>query len=185
MNTLFYTMLGYIWQYVTNPKAIMALSFFVAILAMHNTVPNKVFWIIVSVYILGLMAWGIYEFVQRYRQEQQGEILAEAITKDTVAEYGKQKNKEELHLINQQMKDSIQLLRKSKLGDKKGSIALYELPWYMVIGNPAAGKSSAIYNSGLRFPFEETHQKMVSAGLSGTRSCDWFFSTDGILLDTA
>lgn len=185
MNTLFYTMLGYIWQYVTNPKAIMALSFFVAILAMHNTVPNKVFWIIVSVYILGLMAWGIYEFVQRYRQEQQGEILAEAITKDTVAEYGKQKNKEELYLINQQMKDSIQLLRKSKLGDKKGSIALYELPWYMVIGNPAAGKSSAIYNSGLRFPFEETHQKMVSAGLSGTRSCDWFFSTDGILLDTA
>ena len=185
MNTLFYTMLGYIWQYVTNPKAIMALSFFVAILAMHNTVPNKVFWIIVSVYILGLMAWGIYEFVQRYRQEQQGETLAEAITKDTVAEYGKQKNKEELHLINQQMKDSIQLLRKSKLGDKKGSIALYELPWYMVIGNPAAGKSSAIYNSGLRFPFEETHQKMVSAGLSGTRSCDWFFSTDGILLDTA
>ncbi len=79
MNTLFYTMLGYIWQYVTNPKAIMALSFFVAILAMHNTVPNKVFWIIVSVYILGLMAWGIYEFVQRYRQEQQGETLAEAI----------------------------------------------------------------------------------------------------------
>ncbi|PBV22757.1 type VI secretion protein IcmF/TssM N-terminal domain-containing protein, partial [Pseudomonas aeruginosa] len=62
---------------------------------------------------------------------------------------------------------------------------LYELPWYMVIGNPAAGKSSAIYNSGLKFPFEETHQKMVSAGLSGTRNCDWFFSTEGILLDTA
>lgn len=73
------------------------------------------------------------------------------------------------------MKESIQLIRKSKLGDKKGNAALYELPWYMVIGNPAAGKSSAIYNSGLKFPFEETHQKMVSAGLSGTRNCDWFF----------
>ncbi len=57
-----------------------------------------------------------------------------------------------------------------------------ELPWYMVIGNPAAGKSSAIYNSGLKFPFEETHQKSVSAGLSGTRHCDWFFSTEGVLL---
>ena len=73
------------------------------------------------------------------------------------------------------MKESIQLIRKSKLGDKKGNAALYELPWYMVIGNPAAGKSSAIYNSGLKFPFEETHQKSVSAGLSGTRHCDWFF----------
>ena len=83
------------------------------------------------------------------------------------------------------MKESIQLIRKSKLGDKKGNAALYELPWYMVIGNPAAGKSSAIYNSGLKFPFEETHQKSVSAGLSGTRHCDWFFSTEGVLLDTA
>ncbi len=78
---------------------------------------------------------------------------------NTHAEYGKQKNKDEIHLIQQQMKESIQLIRKSKLGDKKGNAALYELPWYMVIGNPAAGKSSAIYNSGLKFPFEETHQK--------------------------
>ena len=185
MNTLFYTLLGYVWQYVTNPKAIMALSFFVAILAMHNAVPDKVFWIIVTVYIFSLIIWGIYELVQHYRNGKQGEILSEAISKDTEAEYGKIKNKEELQLINQQMKDSIQLIRKSKLGDKKGSAALYELPWYMVIGNPAAGKSSAIYNSGLRFPFEETHQKMVSAGLSGTRNCDWFFSTEGVLLDTA
>ncbi|WP_180177261.1 type VI secretion system membrane subunit TssM [Acinetobacter sp. YH12039] len=185
MNTLFYTILGYVWQYVTNPKAMVALSFFVAIVAMHNSIPQKTFYIVVAVYILGLILWGIYELVQHYRHKKQGEELAEAIAKDNEAEYGKQKNKEELALINQQMKDSIQLIRKSKLGDKKGNAALYELPWYMVIGNPAAGKSSAIYNSGLRFPFEETHQKMVSAGLSGTRNCDWFFSTDGVLLDTA
>ena len=106
------------------------------------------------------------------------------MSKNAEAE-NKYKNKEELQLINQQMKQSIQLLRKSKLGDRKGNAALYELPWYMVIGNPAAGKSSAIYHSGLNFPFEETHRKTVSAGLSGTRNCDWFFSTDGVLLDTA
>ncbi|MEG2471835.1 type VI secretion system membrane subunit TssM [Acinetobacter sp.] len=185
MNALFYTLLGYIWQYVTNPKAIMALSFFVALAAVRNAVPNKVFWMMAAVYVLCLIIWGVYELIQHYRHGKQGEALAEAISKDTEAEYGKQKNKEELQLINQQMKDSIQLIRKSKLGDKKGTAALYELPWYMVIGNPAAGKSSAIYNSGLRFPFEESHQKMMSAGLSGTRSCDWFFSTEGVLLDTA
>ncbi|CAM4326267.1 type VI secretion system membrane subunit TssM [Acinetobacter pragensis] len=185
MNTLFYTLLGYVWQYVTNPKAIMALSFFVAIMAMRNSVPNNYFWMITALYILGLVIWGIYEIIQHHRNGKQGEILADAIVKDTETEYGKLKNKEELQLINQQTKDSIQLIRKSKLGDKKGNAALYELPWYMVIGNPAAGKSSAIYNSGLRFPFEATHQKMISSGLSGTRNCDWFFSTDGVLLDTA
>ncbi|OTG90665.1 type VI secretion system membrane subunit TssM [Acinetobacter sp. ANC 3832] len=180
-----YIILGYLWQYVTNPKAIIALSLFVALLSSYSVIPRQYFWMLVAVYVLGLFIYGIYWLIQRKRNADQGEALVEAITKDTEAEYGKQKDKEELQLINQQMKDSIQLIRKSKLGDKKGNAAVYELPWYMVIGNPAAGKSSAIYNSGLKFPFEETHQKMVSAGLSGTRNCDWFFSTEGVLLDTA
>ncbi|OTG56500.1 type VI secretion protein [Acinetobacter sp. ANC 4204] len=185
MNSLFYNVLGYVWQYVTNPKAIIALSCFVALFAMYNTIPAKVFWALMICYVLGLVIWGVYLLIMRRRHAAQGEVLADAIAHDTKAEYGKQKNNDELHLIQQQMKESIQLIRKSKLGDKKGNAALYELPWYMVIGNPAAGKSSAIYNSGLKFPFEETHQRSVSAGLSGTRQCDWFLSTEGVLLDTA
>ncbi|WP_284880452.1 type VI secretion system membrane subunit TssM [Acinetobacter variabilis] len=184
MNTLIYTVLGYVWQYVTHPKVIMALSFLVVLISMKNTVSDRVFWSLAAVYITVLVGWGIYELIQRYRHGKKGKALAEAMSKNAEAE-NKYKNKEELQLINQQMKQSIQLLRKSKLGDRKGNAALYELPWYMVIGNPAAGKSSAIYHSGLNFPFEETHRKTVSAGLSGTRNCDWFFSTDGVLLDTA
>ena len=180
-----YIILGYVWQYVTNPKAIIALSLFVALVSAYNTIPRQYFWPLAAAYVIGLIGYGIYWFIQRKRHAEQGEELAEAIEKDTQAEYGKQKDKDELQLINQQMKESIQLIRKSKLGDKKGNAALYELPWYMVIGNPAAGKSSAIYNSGLKFPFEETHQTAVSSGLSGTRNCDWFFSTEGVLLDTA
>ncbi|EOY9601298.1 type VI secretion protein IcmF/TssM N-terminal domain-containing protein, partial [Acinetobacter baumannii] len=180
-----HTILGYLWQYITNPKAIIALSLFVALMSSYTSIPRHIFWALASAYALGLIVYGIYWLIQRKKHAVQGEELAQAIEKDTQAEYGKNKDKEELQLISQQMKESIQLIRKSKLGDKKGNAALYELPWYMVIGNPAAGKSSAIYNSGLKFPFEETHQKMVSAGLSGTRNCDWFFSTEGILLDTA
>lgn len=180
-----YTILGYVWQYVSNPKAIIALSIFVALVSMYNTIPRQYFWPLVVAYVLGLIGYGIFWLIRRKRNEKQGEALAEAIGKDTESEYGKVKDKDELQLINQQMKDSIQLIRKSKLGDKKGNAALYELPWYMVIGNPAAGKSSAIYNSGLKFPFEETHKSTVSSGLSGTRNCDWFFSTEGVLLDTA
>ncbi|SPL69710.1 type VI secretion system membrane subunit TssM [Acinetobacter stercoris] len=180
-----YTILGYLWQYVTNPKAIIALSLFVALVSSYNVIPRHIFWALFAVYVLGLIVYGIYWLIQRRKHAKQGEELAEAIERETESEYNKNKDKEELQLINQQMKESIQLIRKSKLGDKKGNAALYELPWYMVIGNPAAGKSSAIYNSGLKFPFEETHQKMVSAGLSGTRNCDWFFSTEGVLLDTA
>ena len=179
------TILSYAWQYITNPKLVIALSILVALVSSYSVVPRQYFFMMVAAYILGLVIYGIYWLIQRRKHAEQGEALAEAIQQDTTAEYGKQKDKEELNLINQQMKDSIQLIRKSKLGDKSGNAALYELPWYMVIGNPAAGKSSAIYHSGLKFPFEETHQKVVSSGLSGTRNCDWFFSTEGVLLDTA
>ncbi|OAL79156.1 type VI secretion protein [Acinetobacter sp. SFB] len=182
---MFYTILGYVWQYITHPKAIIALSFLVALISSYNVIPRNIFWALLAAYVLALIGYGIYWLIQKYRYAQQGEFFAEAIQQDTQAEYGKQKNKDELLLINQQMKESIQLIRKSKLGDKKGNAALYELPWYMVIGNPAAGKSSAIYHSGLKFPFETSHQKMVSSGLSGTQNCNWFFSTQGLLLDTA
>lgn len=184
MNTLFYTVLGYVWQYISNPKTMLALSFLVVIISIKNTVSDRIFWILLTVYVAILMGWEIYALIRRYRHAKKGKKIATVLSQISTAE-SKYNNKEELQLINQQVKQSIQLIRKSKLGDRKGHAALYELPWYMVIGNPEAGKSSAIYHSGLRFPFEETHQKMVSAGLRGTQNCDWFFSTQGILLDTA
>ena len=181
-----YTILGYVWQYVTNPKAIIALSLFVALISTYNVIPRPVFWGLLATYMIGLIGYGVYSFVQRKKHTKSAEELEEGIENTvSVTDKNTDKNKEELNLINQQMKESIQLIKKSKLGNRKGNAALYELPWYMVIGNPAAGKSSAIYNSGLNFPFEDTHQKMISAGLSGTRNCDWFFSTEGVLLDTA
>lgn len=63
MNTLFYTILGYVWQYVTNPKVMMALSFFVVIISMKNTVSDRVFWVLVAVYSLILVVWGIYTLI--------------------------------------------------------------------------------------------------------------------------
>src|SRR5881392_3812602 len=80
------------------------------------------------------------------------------------------------------MLEAINTIKTSKLGLTRGAQALYELPWYMIIGNPAAGKSSAIKHSGLTFPIPGS--KAVQ-GVGGTRNCDWFFTTDGILLDTA
>lgn len=182
---MFYTILAYLWQYVTHPKAIIALSVLVALLSSYHTIPRNIFWALFAAYILIIIGYGIYRLVQKKRHIQQGAVLAEAIENNTQVEYDKQKNMQDLQLISQQMKESIQMIRKSKLGNQKGNAALYGLPWYMVIGNPAAGKSSAIFHSGLKFPFENSHQKSVSSGLSGTRNCDWFFSTKGVLLDTA
>ena len=62
---------------------------------------------------------------------------------------------------------------------------VHELPWYAVIGAPDSGNSTALRNSGLRFPplFEDGDPQVV--GVGGTRYCEWWFSDEAVLLDTA
>ena len=86
--------------------------------------------------------------------------------------------------LRDRLVDAIKTIKTSRLGETAGEDALYGLPWYVIIGNPAAGKSSAIINSGLQFPFAEKSGRIVQ-GIGGTRNCDWFFTTEGIFLDTA
>ena len=88
----------------------------------------------------------------------------------------------EIEQFKKQLDAAITALKNSKLGrGKLGRSALYKLPWYMIIGPPAAGKTTAIQNSGLEFPFGKDGIR----GVGGTRNCDWFFSTKGVFLDTA
>ncbi|WP_206951252.1 type VI secretion system membrane subunit TssM [Trinickia acidisoli] len=90
----------------------------------------------------------------------------------------------DLDVLRTRLTEAVRTIKTSKIGQVSGGAALYELPWYIVIGNPAAGKSSAVLNSGLQFPFAEKSDAIVH-GIGGTRNCDWFFTTEGILLDTA
>ena len=83
-----------------------------------------------------------------------------------------------------------------------GKRYLYELPWYLVIGAPGTGKTTALLHSGLRFGIDQSNSNApvranatananadVSAhamrGVGGTRQCDWWFSEEAVLLDTA
>ena len=88
-----------------------------------------------------------------------------------------------VNLVRNNLLAAIHTLKTSRLGKARGSAALYELPWYMIIGHAAAGKSTALLQSGLTFPFSE--QGGSVQGVGGTRNCDWFFTTEGVLLDTA
>ncbi len=62
---------------------------------------------------------------------------------------------------------------------------LYQLPWYIFIGAPGSGKTTALVNSGLQFPLAESHGAGAIRGFGGTRNCDWWFTDEAVLLDTA
>ena len=62
---------------------------------------------------------------------------------------------------------------------------LQQLPWYLIIGAPGGGKTTALLHSGLRFPLAERLGRDPLAGSGGTRQCDWWFSQDAVFIDTA
>jgi type VI secretion system protein ImpL len=96
---------------------------------------------------------------------------------------GAQESSAELEALNKRMQEALAILRKTKFGGKKGG--LYQLPWYMFVGAPGSGKTTALVQSGLRFPLAESMGKGAIGGVGGTRNCDWWFTDEAVLLDTA
>jgi type VI secretion system protein ImpL len=135
---------------------------------------------------LCLLAWLIVWGVRRWRARRAAGQFEAVIAQqaDAAVQGAAADRRAEIEALRTRMQEAIKTIKTSRLGETSGSAALYELPWYMVIGNPAAGKSSAIVKSGLRFPFADNTGSIIQ-GIGGTRHCDWFFTTEGILLDTA
>ena len=67
---------------------------------------------------------------------------------------------------------------------KRGQF-LYELPWYMFIGLPGSGKTTALMNAGLTFPLAGKMGQASVRGVGGTRNCEWWFTDEAVLIDTA
>ncbi|PJJ96085.1 type VI secretion system membrane subunit TssM [Lysobacteraceae bacterium NML03-0222] len=142
-------------------------------------------WVL-FILLLVCFLWGlIWVFAKRRRRregmEMEKMVAAEA---DKAVEAASPAQKVDTQALRERMMEAIKAIKSSKIGVRKGTEALYELPWYMIIGNPAAGKSSAILSSGLNFPFNDGRGSVVQ-GIGGTRNCDWYLTTEGIFLDTA
>ena len=135
---------------------------------------------------LALLIWLTVWIVRRVRARRAGRAFQQAIEQDAThsSKASPTQSKAEVEALRARLMAAVKTIKGSKLGETTGAAALYELPWYIVIGNPAAGKSTAIVKSGLAFPFADNAGSVIQ-GIGGTRNCDWFFTKEGILLDTA
>jgi type VI secretion system protein ImpL len=92
---------------------------------------------------------------------------------------------QEVAVLTQRMQQALEVLRKSASGKRQGGQYLYQLPWYMFVGAPGSGKTTALVNSGLKFPVADALGPDAIGGVGGTRNCDWWFTDEAVLLDTA
>ena len=168
-----------LWKYLTDSRVLAAigLAALAAILVIGaGLLGLGIVWAAIGALAL-LAGWGIWWMLRRAWRARRARKLAGAIAGATDDD-----GKDEVAVLRKNLLEAVGTIKTSKLGLTRGAAALYELPWYMIIGNPAAGKSSAIVHSGLSFPIPGNK---ALQGVGGTRNCDWFFTTDGILLDTA
>ncbi|PWC95835.1 type VI secretion system membrane subunit TssM [Azospirillum sp. TSO5] len=87
---------------------------------------------------------------------------------------------EEIGVVRKRLDAVLAQLRK-----RRGGRYLYQLPWYLVIGAPGSGKTTALANTGLATPLLNGTVTGPLAGLAGTRNCDWWFTDRAVLIDTA
>ena len=81
--------------------------------------------------------------------------------------------------VTERFQQVLAQMKRSKLGNRK---FLRDMPWYLMIGPPGTGKTTALRQSGLHFPIDLSDDVK---GVGGTRNCDWFFTEQAVLIDTA
>ncbi|MEI6486835.1 MAG: type VI secretion system membrane subunit TssM [Sphingomonadales bacterium] len=150
------------WWVVAVAAALLAslVLFLVCGLFVAALLPLR-WWLIGLVWLVfaGLAGW------RWFRQRKADAALTEAIVKPADIEG---------EAMAAKMKAALDQVK----GQGKGS--LYAKPWYVIIGPPGAGKTTLIQKSGLRLLTDE-----ATAGVGGTRNCDWWFTDEAVLIDTA
>ena len=91
----------------------------------------------------------------------------------------------DIRSMQEEFTRAINALKSSRLGARGATSALYSLPWYVIVGPPGVGKSTALRNSGLKFPFSSNRGGVSVQGVGGTRNCEWWMTSDAVILDTA
>jgi len=89
---------------------------------------------------------------------------------------------DESDLLRARFREALGVLGRSS---GAGGRRLRELPLYVLVGPPGAGKTAALRHAGLRFPLAGRFGDEALRGVGGTRHCDWWFTNDAVLLDTA
>jgi len=132
-------------------------------------------WILVAVVLVCCTVYGIVELVRgRSAKKKSRELDRSLGLHSRESGVAKEEIRERLADLSEKWQSSVAQLRES-------GMAIYDLPWYLLIGEPQSGKSTTLKNSGLEFPVGAD----ALSGSGGTRNCDWWFTDEAVILDTA
>lgn len=155
--------------------------------------PEWVRWCVIAALWL---FWLIKVLIRWWRERNVNGALLNQLAKMQAGKPGEgpAAGSEEVAELNRRFKEAADVLKKTRFSgnEKKGGLLaglskqyVYQLPWYAFIGAPGSGKTTALVNAGLTFPLAEQFGKAAIRGVGGTRNCDWWFTNEAVLIDTA
>ena len=128
--------------------------------------------------LLFFLVWAVTSFYKYHQSKQQNSKLSDELAADSQLEAEKTAEAVEL---KEKFEQAFDLLKKNA----RHNTSITALPWYMIIGSPGCGKTTLLSNSGLEFPLAKSFGKHSVRGVGGTKNCDWWFTEEAVLLDTA
>jgi type VI secretion system protein ImpL len=152
-------------------------------------------WIaILAIFVAALarLAWGAWRM-----RRANAALTAQLAAQPAAPSADEAASSAEAETLRKRFAEAMSVLRGAQLGAPEhrtlgGTLAalapgryLYQLPWYVFIGPPGSGKTTALLNAGLRFPLADKLGEQKLAGIGGTRNCDWWFTDQAVLIDTA
>ncbi|MDN3640219.1 type VI secretion system membrane subunit TssM [Simiduia curdlanivorans] len=132
------------------------------------------------------LIWLVWNISSWLVERKQNNALVESLQQESESiSPDEERSKDELDAIAARFKEALETLKKARFKRGGSTKSLYQLPWYIIIGPPGAGKTTALLNSGLEFPLSNAREQYSLGGVGGTRNCDWWFTNDAVLIDTA
>ena len=125
-----------------------------------------------------VVCWIASVVLKRLRANRASDQLVAAVVKQSADEA---RPSAEALQLRERFEEAVAVLKQTR----RSGHSLYDLPWYVIIGAPGSGKTTALVNSGLNFPLEQRTGKGALRGVGGTRNCDWWFTDEAVFLDTA
>ncbi len=145
-------------------------------------------WEIIIIALL-LLTWPFAILINhaRNRRAQRREVAQSAVTGGSAAKPIKASTApKRIHEeLARAAEEAVQWLRSSRLEGSRSGDALYALPWYIVGGPLASGKTSLVLSCGLDFHALPSQRRAEMKIVRPTHHCDWRITGAAVLLDTA
>ncbi len=138
-------------------------------------------WTRVAIIVGLALVWALLSGLWWLRRRRKARALTEGLVEDPDADAITDEEAALRRKFADAMRDLAKLRFRSRFGGRRH---VYELPWYVIIGPPGAGKTTALANSGLEFPLRKGDEIALD-GVGGTRNCDWVFTNEAVFIDTA